>query len=289
MGFFQEHVNFCPPLSHSLLWFIFLWGFCNHRKTEKLQYLLKIDTDRYLLRRFSAYKSFLSSMVFKNHRSGPLAPDPSVKMRVFEYWLLKVFWVCGRLTVLVLTKNLICLDNSIVLRAECPVKGFHNVWSCKWPWYFQQGLSLTPAAVACLLIPPKSESVLSHSTFQILSGLFSYKSNYGLKQRACDVTVLFLAMVLGKKNTSLCLVSRVEPVHTQSSAGLSQRDFCVPIAVLSGTKWLFQIICSKSFWKLNATLYFSSEKKCYFICINRKISMRTLESILPKFLSTVSI
>lgn len=89
-----------------------------------------------------------------------------------------------------------------MLKAECLVKGFHSVWSHNSTWYDFPGFSLTPVVVASLLIPPKNESVLSRWTFQISSGLFSR----GLKQMAHDETVLFLAMILGKKNTSFCLV-----------------------------------------------------------------------------------
>lgn len=79
-------------------------------------------------------------------------------------------------------QNFTCLDNGTVLEAECLVKGFHNMQSRKSTWYFFQGVSLTPVAVASLLIPPKNESVLSHCTFQIHSGLYSRSLTAGLKQ-----------------------------------------------------------------------------------------------------------
>lgn len=228
MAFFQEHVNFSPLLSHGLLWFIFVWGFCNHGKTGKLQYLLKIDTDSIFWGDFQ--HTWALSVVWFSKAISQACWHPTA---VWRWECLSIgcwkFSECVEGWVFWCLPNLIFLDNNTVLRAECPVKGFHNVWSRKWTWYFQRGLSLTPAAVACLLIPPKSESVLSHSTFQILSGLFSSKSNYGLKQRAHDVTVLFLAMVLVKKNTSLCLVvvNQSGPcAHTEQSWPFPARLLC---------------------------------------------------------------
>lgn len=186
-------------MSHSLLWFVYVWGFCNHSKAEKLQYLLKIDTDRYHLRRFSAYKSFVSSMVFKNHQSGPLAPDHSVEMSVWvlvvesflSVWKAECF---GAYETSLALATILCgrLNAQWKVSIKCDPISQHGTFTRGFPW-------LQQLWHACWFHPKVSQS--SHFP---LSGLFSNKSNYGLKQRAHDVTVLFLAMVLGKKN--LCLV-----------------------------------------------------------------------------------
>lgn len=63
-------------------------------------------------------------------------------------------------------RNFTCLDNGTVLKAEYLVKGFHNVQSCKSTWYFFQGVSLTPVAVASLLIHPKMSQCFHIALFK---------------------------------------------------------------------------------------------------------------------------
>lgn len=123
-----------------------------------------------------------------------------------------------------------------MLKAECLVKGFHNVRSHKSTRYLFQGVSLTPAAVASLLIPPKNESVFSHCTFQIHSGLFS-RGLTMVWSKWHEVTVLFLPMILGKRNTSLCLVIINQSgtcTHTEQSRPSSAEVLRAPITVLFG-------------------------------------------------------
>lgn len=178
-------------------------------------------------------------MAIKNHRLGLLAPDGSVKMS--GYWCLKVFGLCGRLTALVFKKlhllwQQYCVEGSVLSEGfpyiMCGPISQHGT--------FFQGVALTPAAVphssSCGIPTDSTPKWVSAFTLHFSNSLWFIfkKSDYVLKQIAHDVTILFLAVILGKKNTSLCLVI-INQSGTCAHTGLPQQELCVlPLQFCSG-------------------------------------------------------